>query len=107
MIEPVIAEQRVEVSHGDLFLLFTDGLTDAPADQVVTIDELVGLVAANNTDVDALSDLIGDRIRTRRQAGSNDDTALLIIRFDTISEAETGGATPAEAPPEAATAPVD
>jgi serine phosphatase RsbU (regulator of sigma subunit) len=104
MIEPTIAEERVEVGRGDLVLLFTDGVTDAPGDQRITVDELVGLVAANSTDVEALSDAIGDRIRSRRLEGSNDDTALLVIRFGASDERETASPSAAPAPAVAATA---
>jgi serine phosphatase RsbU (regulator of sigma subunit) len=106
MIEPTIVEERHKVSRGDLLVLFTDGVTDAPSDQAIGMDELTGLIAENNAELEELSDLIGDRIQSRRQAGSNDDTALLIIRFGEVATDETDNSTGPPAPSEAATAPI-
>jgi serine phosphatase RsbU (regulator of sigma subunit) len=105
MIEPSIVEERIEVAPGDLVLLFTDGLTDAPTDQAITMDELVALVAENDADVDTLSDLIGDRIRSRRLEQSNDDTALLIIRFGEVGRDEGDSLSRESSRSEAAAAP--
>jgi serine phosphatase RsbU (regulator of sigma subunit) len=75
----------VGVQPGDLLVLYTDGVTDAPADQAVTMEELVDLVSTDDTDVEGLADAIGARTRARRLSGSSDDTALLLIRFGDVA----------------------
>jgi serine phosphatase RsbU (regulator of sigma subunit) len=85
MVEPVIVDAAVGVQPGDLLVLYTDGVTDAPADQAVTMEELVDLVSTDDTDVDGLADAIGTRTRARRLSGSSDDTALLLIRFGDVA----------------------
>jgi serine phosphatase RsbU (regulator of sigma subunit) len=85
MVEPVIVDAAVAVQPGDLLLLYTDGVTDAPADQAVPLEELVDLVSSDDTDVERLADAIGARARSRRLSGSSDDTALLLIRFGAVA----------------------
>ncbi len=83
MIEPDLSTTVVELRHGDLFLLYTDGLTDAPSSQAVSVEELTAVLEmAGNQPIEQLADGIRVLKRRRRPLGSGDDTALLIVRCD-------------------------
>ena len=82
IFEPVLIDTTVPVAPGDTVVLYTDGLTDAPADQAVPIEELFELLAAEGDEpVELLADSIRPLKRRRRPRGSNDDTAILVLRF--------------------------
>lgn len=86
MIEPTLATTAVDLEAGDTFVFYTDGLTDAPADQAVSEEELAALLQIEgNQPVEQLADTIRALKRGRRPLGSGDDTALLILRFDGVS----------------------
>jgi hypothetical protein len=52
------------------------------------MDEVIELVSGDNPNVEVLADAIGARTRSRRQSGSSDDTALLLIRFGDVAADE-------------------
>ena len=83
MLEPSIVDTSDVVRAGDTIVLYTDGLTDAPGVQSVPIAEVEELLAErDDADVDTLADSIRALKRRRRPSGSQDDTALLVIRFE-------------------------
>ena len=68
--------------------MYTDGLTDAPADQAVTVEELTALLEDDGDQpIEDLADSIRALKRHRRPLGSGDDTALLILRFEILGRA--------------------
>jgi hypothetical protein len=82
MIEPTLAETTVDIQHGDTVTFYTDGLTDAPAEQAVPVDELIEhLRASGARPIDDIADSIRVLKRSRRPLGSGDDTVVLIVRF--------------------------
>ena len=86
MIEPVLSTTVVDLHQGDLMVFYTDGLTDAPADQAVPVEELTAaLVVAGDQPIEQLADSIRVLKRRRRPLGSGDDTALLILRLDGVT----------------------
>jgi Stage II sporulation protein E (SpoIIE) len=86
MIEPTLSTTVVDLMPGDTFVFYTDGLTDAPAEEAVSVDELAELLEAEGDQpIEALADSIRALKRSRRPQGSGDDTALLIVRFDGLS----------------------
>jgi hypothetical protein len=91
MIEPTLSITVVDLAPGDTLVFFTDGLTDAPAEQAVSVDELADLLDERGSQsIEGLADSIRALKRARRPQGSGDDTALLIVRIDgsgTLSEA--------------------
>ena len=91
IFEPVLIDATVPVEPGDTIVLYTDGLTDAPADQAVPIEELFELLAGEEGDepVELLADSIRPLKRRRRPRGSNDDTAILVLRFGVPAIATT------------------
>ncbi|HVE18634.1 MAG TPA: PP2C family protein-serine/threonine phosphatase, partial [Ilumatobacteraceae bacterium] len=98
MIEPTIATTVVDLEPGDTFVFYTDGLTDAPAEQAVSVEELAALLQIEGDQpIEHLADTIRALKRGRRPLGSGDDTALMILRFDGVSAsaadktAATGG----------------
>ena len=82
IFEPVLIDATVPVAPGDTVVLYTDGLTDAPANQAVPIEELIDLLGAEGDEpVELLADSIRPLKRRRRPRGSNDDTAIVVLRF--------------------------
>ena len=82
IFEPVLRDTTVAIAPGDTLVLYTDGLTDAPANQAVPIEELMELVRAEGHEpVELLADSIRPLKRRRRPRGSNDDTAIVVLRF--------------------------
>jgi serine phosphatase RsbU (regulator of sigma subunit) len=82
IFEPMLTDTNVAVARGDTLVLYTDGLTDAPVDQAVPIEELMELLAVEGHEpVELLADSIRPLKRRRRPRGSNDDTAIVVLRF--------------------------
>jgi serine phosphatase RsbU (regulator of sigma subunit) len=87
IFEPVLVDAIVPVAPGDTIVLYTDGLTDAPANQAVPIEELIELLAGDEGEepVELLADSIRPLKRRRRPHGSADDTAIVVLRFGVSS----------------------
>jgi len=82
LIPPELVDVSVPIEPGDTLVLYTDGLTDAPHDQAVPIEELIELLESEGSGpVEVVIDQIRPLKRRRRPLGSTDDTALLVIRF--------------------------
>jgi serine phosphatase RsbU (regulator of sigma subunit) len=82
MVDPVLTGVTLTIEPGDMLILYTDGLTDAPGEQAVPIEQVVQLVAERgDVPIEQLADEIRVLKRSRRPAGSSDDTALVIVRF--------------------------
>jgi serine/threonine protein phosphatase PrpC len=82
LITPVLTDVSLTVEVGDTLLLYTDGLTDAPPDQAVPIEEVIELLQRQGSGpVEQVVDEIRPLKRRRRPLGSTDDTALLLVRF--------------------------
>ena len=85
MLEPTLSSTVIDVMPGDTLVLYTDGLTAAPADKAVSVEELAALLETDGDQpIEQLADSIRVLKRGRRPLGSDDDTALLILRFDAI-----------------------
>ena len=92
MLEPTLSAAVVDVRPGDTLVLYTDGLTDAPADKAVSVEELAALLEEQGDQpIEQLADSIRVLKRGRRPHGSDDDTALLILRFDGTPSATING----------------
>jgi serine phosphatase RsbU (regulator of sigma subunit) len=87
IFEPVLTDVTVAVAPGDTIVLYTDGLTDAPAEQAVPIEELLDLLGIEGGEpVELLADSIRPLKRRRRPRGSADDTAIVVLRFGVPGE---------------------
>jgi serine phosphatase RsbU (regulator of sigma subunit) len=90
MLEPTLSTTVIDLNPGDTLVFFTDGLTDAPAEEAVSVDELADLLTdVGGQPIEDLADAIRALKRARRPQGSGDDTALMIVRIDgsgTLSE---------------------
>jgi serine phosphatase RsbU (regulator of sigma subunit) len=81
MIDPTLSTVTGELHSGDTLVLYTDGLTDAPLDEAVPIEEISDLLGDRGDEpIEQLADSIRVLKRRRRPKGSGDDTALLILR---------------------------
>jgi serine phosphatase RsbU (regulator of sigma subunit) len=88
MIDPSLSTSSFDLLPGDTLVLYTDGLTDAPADQAVTVEELTALLEREGQQpLEDLADSIRALKRHRRPMGSGDDTALLLMRFEHVPAA--------------------
>jgi serine phosphatase RsbU (regulator of sigma subunit) len=89
LFEPSVEEAEVDVVVGDTLLLYTDGLTDAPGEQAVPLEEVIDAFGelGGRLEVGPLADSIRVLKRRRRPHGSSDDTALVVIRFTAPHEA--------------------
>ncbi len=91
MMEPTLSTAAVDLMPGDTLVLYTDGLTDAPANKAVSVDELAALLEAEGDQpIEQLADSIRALKRGRRPHGSDDDTAILILRFGVPTSSTTG-----------------
>lgn len=80
---PTFADDVVELRSGDMLLLFTDGLTDAPAGEAMEVEELQLLLKEGRAgSPNELAERIRTLIDARRPVGGGDDTALLIVKVD-------------------------
>ena len=92
LFPPTLVDSTVVVEPGDTIVLYTDGLTDAPHDQAVPLDELIELIAAEGDEpVALLADSIRPLKRRRRPHGSADDTAIVVLRVG-VSPSAPGAA---------------
>jgi serine phosphatase RsbU (regulator of sigma subunit) len=83
MVEPALTVVTTDLQPGDTLVLYTDGLTDAPTDQAVSVEELSELLELQGDEpIEQLADSIRALKRRRRPLGSGDDTAILIVRLD-------------------------
>ena len=82
MVDTEFVDIEVAVDPGDLLLMYTDGLTDAPGAEAVELSELVGLLRRRgDVPVERLAEEIRALELHRRPRGSGDDTALVLVRF--------------------------
>ncbi|MGZ4763000.1 MAG: PP2C family protein-serine/threonine phosphatase [Ilumatobacteraceae bacterium] len=82
MIEPSLVTSTADLRPGDTLVFYTDGLTDAPAHQAVSVEELTSVLEhEGDQPIEQLADSIRAVKRHRRPLGSGDDTALLIVRL--------------------------
>lgn len=97
LFEPMLTDATVEVAPGDTLVMYTDGLTDAPQDQAVPIQELIDLLAEEGHEpVELLADSIRPLKRRRRPRGSADDTAVVVVRIGAGSTSVTEQREPVE-----------
>ena len=88
-----IGERLVAVKNflkeEEMFLAnYSDGLTDAPANKAVSVEELASLLETEGDQpIEQLADSIRVLKRGRRPQGSDDDTAILIVRVGEVQSA--------------------
>ena len=82
MIPPRIHVVSRALSPGDTLVLYTDGVTDAPRQTGLTMDEFGAVIREHADDSPAaIADAIHVAIRAKQVRGSVDDTALMIVRI--------------------------
>ena len=86
ILEPTLSNTVVQLEADETLVFYTDGLTDAPAQQAVSVDELATLLQlAGQQPIEDLADSIRALKRGRRPLGSGDDTAILILRNNPVA----------------------
>lgn len=81
LIPPVTHTTSTQLFPGDVLVLYTDGVTDAPHDLAVTVEELADTISRARPSPASIAQSIDDLLRTRRPGGITDDTALLIVEI--------------------------
>ncbi len=89
LIPPVTHTTSTQLLPGDVFVLYTDGVTDAPPDLAVTVEELADTISRAHPTPATIAQSIDDLLRTRRPGGITDDTALLITQVLPSPEGRT------------------
>ena len=89
LVEPHVHRTRHTVLPGEIVVFYTDGITDAPGDQAVPIDEVEDAVRASaGTGPGGTADAIRAVVDRHRPGGSGDDTAILVLHFgDGVADA--------------------
>jgi serine phosphatase RsbU (regulator of sigma subunit) len=89
LVEPNVTRTRNAVGAGDTVVFYTDGITDAPGGQAVSLGELEDAVrGAGDTGPGATADAIRMCVERHRPDGSSDDTAILVLQFAGIADDE-------------------
>lgn len=91
MVPPRFKASTHHLSAGDLLVLYTDGVTDAPGSAGMSEAELCALLA---DDHGAHPDDVIARVRSeltrRRPDGNHDDIAIVVVRADAEGTSDTG-----------------
>lgn len=89
LVEPTLTTATYHLTPGDVLVLYTDGITDAPRDQAMSIDELQDIVSRHAGETPAgVADAVRTVLDIRRGPTSGDDAALLILRFGDAPDAD-------------------
>jgi len=81
LVRPELHDVSFSMAAGDVLVLYTDGLTDAPGEGGVLVEDVVAAHrAAPQRSADGVADRIAELLSERRPLGSGDDTALLVLR---------------------------
>lgn len=80
LVPPNFLDDTVRLEPGDLLLLYTDGVTDAPGGAEIPEDELCRIVAGRHgSRPGAVVAALRRELAARRPGGATDDVALLVI----------------------------
>ncbi len=85
LVEPKVTRTRHELSVGDTLVFYTDGVTDAPGERAVSMDDLTqAIVTAAPAGPAETADAIRVCVRRHRPEGNGDDTAILVLRLGDV-----------------------
>lgn len=89
IFEPDLTDTVIVLEPGDLLMMYTDGLTDAPGQEAVPLEELTDKLAHDGAmPLEPLADGIRVLKRRRRPHGSGDDTAIMLVRHRPAESAD-------------------
>jgi CHASE2 domain-containing sensor protein len=84
LFEGTFCEEKISFQSGDMFILYTDGVTEAmnPKDEMFGQEKLVDLVKQNiNAEAQTLVDVIQDAVKKYEKGKQHDDITAMCVRI--------------------------
>jgi sigma-B regulation protein RsbU (phosphoserine phosphatase) len=77
-----VFDRQVQLGPGDTLIMFTDGVTDLPADGPVEGERRLteALAKCAGLDAEKVAELLEREVLRRKPGGTRDDMALLVTR---------------------------
>jgi sigma-B regulation protein RsbU (phosphoserine phosphatase) len=80
LITPTLHTSQAVMQPGDTIVLYTDGVTDAPVDLAVGVDDFAAVVMQSGEEPSSITTAVRTMLVERRPNGVVDDTALLVAK---------------------------
>lgn len=80
LITPKLHTSEAVMQPGDTIVLYADGVTDAPGNLAVGVDDFAGVVLQSGDDPSGITTAVRAMLLERRPNGVVDDTALLVAK---------------------------
>ncbi len=80
LITPTLHTSQAVMQPGDTIVLYTDGVTDAPVDLAVGVDDFAAVVMQSGEEPSSITTAVRAMLVERRPNGVVDDTALLVAK---------------------------
>jgi serine phosphatase RsbU (regulator of sigma subunit) len=85
IVPPRVRTSSADLDRGDTVVLYTDGITDAPGSEGVSVEELSAVLTARYSEgAEAMADALRRLVDERRPRGSVDDMAVVVVAVTTV-----------------------